>query len=34
VFTPLERGVLEYAEAMTDTPPTVTGQLREAHPAG
>src|SRR6185437_3241076 len=24
VFTPLERDVLEYAEAMTSTPPTVT----------
>ena len=27
VFTPLERDVLEYAEAMTSTPPTVTGEL-------
>jgi len=27
VFTPLERGVLEYAEAMTNTPPTVTDAL-------
>ena len=27
VFTPLERDVLEYAEAMTNTPPTVTDQL-------
>jgi alkylhydroperoxidase family enzyme len=27
VFTPLERGVLEYAEAMTSTPPTVTDEL-------
>jgi len=27
VFTPLERGVLEYAEAMTATPPTVTDEL-------
>lgn len=27
VFTPLERDVLEYAEAMTDTPPTVTDEL-------
>jgi alkylhydroperoxidase family enzyme len=27
VFTPLERGVLEYAEAMTNTPPTVTDGL-------
>lgn len=26
-FTPLERDVLEYAEAMTDTPPTVTENL-------
>jgi alkylhydroperoxidase family enzyme len=27
VFTPLERDVLEYAEAMTTTPPTVTDDL-------
>lgn len=27
VFTPLERDVLEYAEAMTSTPPTVTDAL-------
>jgi alkylhydroperoxidase family enzyme len=27
VFTPLERDVLEYAEAMTNTPTTVTDQL-------
>ena len=27
VFTPLERAVLEYAEAMTQTPPTVTDEL-------
>ena len=27
VFTPLERSVLEYAEAMTNTPPTVTDEL-------
>jgi alkylhydroperoxidase family enzyme len=27
VFTPLERNVLEYAEAMTQTPPTVTDEL-------
>jgi alkylhydroperoxidase family enzyme len=27
VFTPLERDVLEYAEGMTDTPPTVTDEL-------
>jgi alkylhydroperoxidase family enzyme len=27
VFTPLERDVLEYAEAMTHTPPTVTDAL-------
>ena len=27
VFTPLERYVLEYAEAMTHTPPTVTDEL-------
>lgn len=26
-FTPLERDVLEYAEAMTSTPPTVTDEL-------
>ena len=26
-FTPLERDVLEYAEAMTDTPPRVTDEL-------
>jgi alkylhydroperoxidase family enzyme len=26
-FTPLERDVLEYAEAMTNTPPTVTDEL-------
>ena len=26
-FTPLERSVLEYAEAMTDTPTTVTDEL-------
>jgi alkylhydroperoxidase family enzyme len=26
VFTPLERDVLEYAEAMTDTPTTVTDE--------
>jgi alkylhydroperoxidase family enzyme len=26
-FTPLEREVLEYAEAMTNTPPTVTDEL-------
>ena len=29
VFTPLERDVLEYAEAMTSTPPTVTDELSE-----
>lgn len=29
VFTPLERDVLEYAEAMTNTPPTVTDELHE-----
>jgi alkylhydroperoxidase family enzyme len=28
-FTPLERDVLEYAEAMTSTPPTVTDELSE-----
>jgi AhpD family alkylhydroperoxidase len=27
VFTPLERDVLEYAEAMSQTPPTVTDEL-------
>ncbi|HEX4011864.1 MAG TPA: carboxymuconolactone decarboxylase family protein [Solirubrobacteraceae bacterium] len=27
VFTPLERDVLHYAEAMTNTPPTVTDEL-------
>jgi alkylhydroperoxidase family enzyme len=27
VFSPLEREVLEYAEAMTNTPPTVTDEL-------
>src|SRR5271156_6701703 len=27
VFTPLERDVMEYSEAMTQTPPTVTDQL-------
>jgi alkylhydroperoxidase family enzyme len=27
VFTPLERDVLEYAEAMTQTPPSVTDEL-------
>src|SRR5205823_2972770 len=27
IFTPLERDVLEYAEAMTNTPPTVTDEL-------
>ncbi len=27
VFTPLERDVLEYAEAMSQTPPTVTDQM-------
>ncbi|MEU5592947.1 carboxymuconolactone decarboxylase family protein [Streptomyces sp. NPDC020298] len=27
LFTPLERDVLEYAEAMTSTPPTVTDEL-------
>ena len=30
VFTPLEREVLEYAEAMSNTPPTVTDQLVES----
>jgi alkylhydroperoxidase family enzyme len=27
VFTPLERDAMEYAEAMTETPPTVTDEL-------
>ena len=27
VFTPLERDVMEYAEAMTVTPPTVTDEM-------
>ena len=27
VFTPLERDVMEYAEAMTNTPPSVTDEL-------
>jgi alkylhydroperoxidase family enzyme len=27
LFTPLERNVLEYAEAMTQTPPTVTDEM-------
>jgi len=27
VFTPLERDVMEYAEAMSETPPTVTDEL-------
>ncbi|WP_043662866.1 carboxymuconolactone decarboxylase family protein [Streptomyces xylophagus] len=30
VFTPLERDVLEYAEAMTNTPPTVTDALSKS----
>ncbi|WP_255950785.1 carboxymuconolactone decarboxylase family protein [Streptomyces odontomachi] len=30
VFTPLERDVMEYAEAMTNTPPTVTDELSAA----
>lgn len=30
VFTPLERRVLEYAEAMCETPPTVTDELSAA----
>ena len=36
VFTPLERDVLEYAEAMSETPPTVTDELvdRLRRPAG
>ena len=29
VFTPLERDVLEYAEAMTQTPPAVTDEMSE-----
>ena len=31
VFTPLERDVLEYSEAMTATPPTVTDELSLIH---
>ena len=27
VFSPLERGVLEYAEAMSQTPPAVTDEI-------
>ena len=27
VFTPLERDVMAYAEAMSDTPPTVTDEM-------
>ena len=30
VFTPLEREVLEYAEAMSQTPPTVTDEMVES----
>jgi hypothetical protein len=30
VFSDLERGVLEYTEAMTATPPTATDELAEA----
>ena len=30
VFTPLERDVMEYAEAMSQTPPTVTDELSAA----
>ena len=30
VFTPLERRVMEYAEAMSQTPPTVTDELSAA----
>jgi alkylhydroperoxidase family enzyme len=29
VFTPLERDVMEYAEAMTETPPTVTDEMSD-----
>ena len=29
MFTPLERDVLEYAEAMTQTPPAVTDEMSE-----
>jgi AhpD family alkylhydroperoxidase len=29
VFTPLERDVMGYAEAMTNTPPTVTDEMSE-----
>ncbi|MGW1066178.1 carboxymuconolactone decarboxylase family protein [Streptomyces aureus] len=39
VFTPLEREVMEYSEAMTNTPPTVSDELsgsllRQLGPAG
>jgi alkylhydroperoxidase family enzyme len=30
VFTPLERRVMEYAEAMSQTPPTVTDEMSAA----
>ena len=30
MFTPVERRVLEYAEAVTATPPTVTDAMAEA----
>jgi alkylhydroperoxidase family enzyme len=30
VFTPLEREVMAYAEAMTNTPPTVTDEMTES----
>ena len=30
VFTPLERRVMEYAEAMCQTPPTVTDEMSAA----
>ena len=30
VFTPLERQVMEYAEAMSQTPPAVTDELSDA----
>lgn len=33
VFTPLERDVMEYAEAMTQTPPQVTDELSARSPA-
>ena len=34
VFTPLERDVMEYAEAMSQTPPTVTDEMSAAAAGG